>query len=64
VPLTVSCCSKSKLVLPFWCWLTQVVPDKIQEGRRMVVCMCVCGERLCKKCQTCKLIRKDAMEEQ
>jgi len=29
------------LVLPFWCWLTQVVPDKIQEGRKMVVCVCV-----------------------
>jgi len=21
------------LVLPLWCWLTRVVPDKIQEGR-------------------------------
>jgi len=30
------------LVLPFWYWLTQVVPDKIQEGRKTVVCMCVC----------------------
>jgi len=30
------------LVLPFWCRLTQVVPDKIQEGRKMLVCVCVC----------------------
>ena len=28
LPLTVSCCSKSRLVLPFWYWLTWVVPDK------------------------------------
>ena len=33
--------SKSILVLPFWCQLTQVVLDKIQEGRKTVVCMCV-----------------------
>ena len=41
LPLTISCSSKSRLVLPFWCWLTRVVPDKIQEGRKMVVCVCV-----------------------
>jgi len=29
------------LILPFWCWLTQIVSDKIQEGRKMVVCVCV-----------------------
>jgi len=30
------------LVLPFWCWLTWVVPDKIQEGRKTtVVCACL-----------------------
>ena len=28
--LTVSCSSKSRLVLPFWYWLTQVVPDTVQ----------------------------------
>jgi len=28
LPLTVSCFSKSSFVLPFWYWLTQVVPDK------------------------------------
>jgi len=31
-PLTISCSSKSRLVLPFWCQLIWVVPDKIQEG--------------------------------
>jgi len=36
--LTTSCSSKSKLLLPFWCRLTQVVPDIIQEGR---MSMCV-----------------------
>jgi len=40
--ITISCSSKSRLVLPFWCRLTRVVPDKIQEGRKMVVCVCVC----------------------
>ena len=28
LPLTVSCFSKSRLVLPFWYWLTQVVLEK------------------------------------
>jgi len=42
LPLTDSCSSKSRLVLPFWCQLTWVVPDKIQEGRKTVVCVCVC----------------------
>jgi len=41
LPLTISCSSKSRLVLPSWCRLTRVVPDKIQEGRKMVVCVCV-----------------------
>jgi len=27
------------LVLSFWCWLTRVIPDKIQEGRKIVVCV-------------------------
>jgi len=30
LPLTISCSSKSRLVLPFWWQLTQVVPDKVQ----------------------------------
>ena len=29
------------LVLPFWFRLTRVVPDKIQDGHKMVVCVCV-----------------------
>ena len=32
LPLTVSCSSKSRLVLPFWYQLTRVVPDKIQRA--------------------------------
>jgi len=44
--LTISCSSKSRLVLPFWCWLTQVVPDKIQEVSCMcVICMCTAINR-------------------
>jgi len=27
------------LILPFWCRLTRVVPDKNQEGRQTVVCV-------------------------
>ena len=38
LPLTISCSSKSRLVSSFWCQLTRVVPDKIQEGCKMVVC--------------------------
>ena len=30
------------LFLPFWYRLTRVVPDKIQEGHKAVVCVCVC----------------------
>jgi len=41
LPLTISCSSKSRLILPLWCRLTQAVPDKIQEGRKMVVCVFV-----------------------
>jgi len=28
LPLIISCSSKSRLVLPFWCRLTRVVPDR------------------------------------
>jgi len=41
LPLTISCSSKYRLVLPFWCHLTRVVSDIVQEGRKMVVCMCL-----------------------
>ena len=36
--LTISCSSKSRLVLPFWYLLTQVVPDK----GPLNVCCCCC----------------------
>jgi len=42
LPLTISCSSKSWLVLPFRCWLTRVIQDKMKEGRKAVVCACVC----------------------
>ena len=42
LPLTVSCSAKCRLVLPFWYRLTLVVPDRIREGHKTVVCMCVC----------------------
>ena len=29
------------LLVPFWCRLTWVVPDKTQEGRKTVLCVCV-----------------------
>jgi len=48
LPLTISCSSKSRLVLtflvlPFWCRLSWVVPDKIHEGHKTVECVCVCA---------------------
>jgi len=43
LPLTISCSSKSRQVLPFWYRLTWVVPDKIQKSRETIVCVCVCG---------------------
>jgi len=39
LPLIISCSSKSRLVLPFWCWLTWEVQDKIQEDHKTVVCV-------------------------
>jgi len=43
LPLTVSCSSKPRLVLPFWCRLTWVFSDKMQEGRKpLCVCMHAC----------------------
>jgi len=41
LPLTISCSSKSRLVLPFWYLLTRVVPDRFQHSSKTVVC-CVC----------------------
>ena len=50
LPLTVSCSSKSRLVLPFWYRLTRVVPEKGPINR----CVCVCTrlhllDELCSK---------------
>ena len=47
LPLTISCSSKSRLVLtflvlPFWYLFTRVVPDIFQKSSKMVVCVCVC----------------------
>ena len=39
LPLTVSASVKSRLVLPFWYWLTRVVPEKGPLNG----CVCVCG---------------------
>jgi len=44
--LTISCSSKSRLVLPswflpFWYLLTRVVPDRFQKSRKTVVSVCV-----------------------
>ena len=41
LPLTISCSSKSRLVLPFWYLLTRLVPDIFQKSSKMVVCVCV-----------------------
>jgi len=45
LPLTISCSSKSRLVLPFlvlpfWYLLTRVVPDRFQQSSKTVVCVC------------------------
>ena len=34
---------KSRLVLPFWYWLTWVVPDKWPLNRYVCVCVCFCS---------------------
>ena len=46
LPLTISCSSKSRLVLtclvlPFWYLLTRVVPDIFQKSSQTVMCVCV-----------------------
>jgi len=51
LPLTISCSSKSRLVLtflvlPFWYLLTRVVPDIFQKSSKTVVCVCVCVHHL------------------
>jgi len=50
LPLTISCSRNPDwfylLVLPFWYWLTSVVPNKVQVGRKMVVVVVVVVYRL------------------
>ena len=41
-PLTVSCFSKIQIGLPFWYWLTWVVPEKGPLNG----CVCVCRGRI------------------
>jgi len=47
LPLTISCSSKSRLVLPFlvlpfWYLLTRAIEDKFQKSSKTIVCVCVC----------------------
>jgi len=47
LPLTISCSSESRLVLPFlvlpfWYLLTRVLLDRFQQSSKTVVCVCVC----------------------
>ena len=52
LPLTVSCYSKSRLVLPFWYRLTRVVPEK--GPLNGCVCVCVCARaRVCARACAC-----------
>ena len=44
LPLTISCSSKSRLVLPFWYRITQVVPGKRPLNGRFCCCCC-CYQR-------------------
>jgi len=41
LPPTISCSSKSRLVLPFWYQLTRVFPDKIQRAAKTVLLVAV-----------------------
>jgi len=40
LPFTVSCCSKIRIGLSFWYWLTQVVPDKGPLNECCCCCWC------------------------
>jgi len=46
LPLTISCFSKSRLVLPFWYRLTQVVLEKGPLNGCVCVCVCVTTQHL------------------
>ena len=41
---------KSRLVLPFWYWLTRVVPDKVPLNVCVCVCVCVCVRACVRAC--------------
>ena len=51
LPLTISCFSKSRLVLPFWYRLTQVVPEK--GPLNGCVCVCVLLHSTCNVLNVC-----------
>jgi len=46
LPHTVSCYSKIQIVLPFWYWLTRVVPEKGPLNGCVCVCVCVVSRLL------------------
>jgi len=50
-PLTVSCFSNNQIGLPFWYWLTWVVPEKWPLNG--CVCVCVLEEHLLTSCGAC-----------
>jgi len=56
LPLTISCSSKSRLVLtflvlPFWYLLTRLVLDIFQKSSKTVVCVCVISLPFSKFCE-------------
>jgi len=55
LPLTLASV-KSRLVLPFWYWLTWVDPEKGPLNGCVCVCVCVCV------CSTCFTVRRYASE--
>ena len=66
LPLTVSCASvKSRLVLPYWYWLTWIVPEKGPLNVCVCVCVCVCV-RACVlyvcMCVVCSVVTSSCVE--
>jgi len=53
LPLTVSCFSKIRIGLPFWFWLTRIVPDKGLLNGRVCVCVCVRARARVRACVSC-----------
>jgi len=56
LPLTVSCFSKIHISLPFWYWLTRVVPDKGLLNE--CVCVCLWGTQQ----QTCCMLLQRSID--